>query len=51
MIKEITNRSNYVVYELRVITVRSDNGSYMIKAVTYRSHDVDVELLYDNAKS
>jgi hypothetical protein len=51
LIKAITNRSNNVVYELRVKTVRSDNGSYMVKAVSYTSHDVDVEVLYDNAKS
>jgi hypothetical protein len=38
--KAVTNKAITLIHELRAITVRSDNGSYMLKAITNRSDHV-----------
>jgi hypothetical protein len=41
-----------LIYKIRTITVSSDNGSYMLRAITNRSSTFlyNIKALYDNAK-
>ncbi len=39
-----------LIYKLLAITVRSDNGSYMLSAITHRSYN-GVKALHNNAKT